>query len=84
MSSARLIVDAVEHAPHGITDDRETQVVEMNVACYQFFGCGGSGIIWLSDRMAHFQYRGDAKFGGVSVLRLRAYNLSTLPHALSR
>ncbi|MBU9683200.1 aminotransferase class V-fold PLP-dependent enzyme [Burkholderia gladioli] len=47
-----ILVDAVQHAPHGVIDLRETPVDGINFAPYKFFGCRGSGISWLSPRAA--------------------------------
>jgi cysteine desulfurase / selenocysteine lyase len=47
-----VIVDAVQHAPHGLIDLQKTQVDGVNIAPYKFFGCRGSGFSWLSDRAA--------------------------------
>ncbi|BAL24224.1 aminotransferase class V-fold PLP-dependent enzyme [Azoarcus sp. KH32C] len=47
-----VIVDAVQHAPHGLIDLQRTPVDAINIAPYKFFGCRGSGLSWLSDRAA--------------------------------
>lgn len=47
-----IVVDAVQHAPHGVIDLRNTPVDAINFAPYKFFGCRGSGIAWLSPRAA--------------------------------
>jgi selenocysteine lyase/cysteine desulfurase len=47
-----VIVDAVQHAPHGLIDLQKTPVDGINIAPYKFFGCRGSGFSWLSDRTA--------------------------------
>jgi selenocysteine lyase/cysteine desulfurase len=47
-----VIVDAVQHAPHGLIDLQKTPVDGINLAPYKFFGCRGSGFSWLSDRAA--------------------------------
>jgi cysteine desulfurase / selenocysteine lyase len=47
-----IIVDAVQHAPHGAIDLQKTPVDGINFAPYKFFGCRGSGIAWLSERAA--------------------------------
>lgn len=47
-----IIVDAVQHAPHGVIDLQKTPVDGINFAPYKFFGCRGSGISWLSPRLA--------------------------------
>lgn len=51
-----IVVDAVQHAPHGIIDVEKTPVDAMNIAPYKFFGCRGSGMTWLSDRMARLPH----------------------------
>lgn len=47
-----IVVDAVQHAPHGLIDLQATPVDGINIAPYKFFGCRGSGMAWLSDRAA--------------------------------
>jgi len=47
-----IIVDAVQHAPHGVIDLQKVPVDGINVAPYKFFGCRGSGFSWLSSRAA--------------------------------
>jgi selenocysteine lyase/cysteine desulfurase len=47
-----IIVDAVQHAPHGLIDVQQVPVDGINIAAYKFFGCRGSGFSWLSDRAA--------------------------------
>src|SRR3569832_2243199 len=47
-----VIVDAVQHAPHGQIDLQKTPVDGINIAPYKFYGCRGSGFSWLSDRAA--------------------------------
>jgi cysteine desulfurase / selenocysteine lyase len=56
-----IIVDAVQHAPHGIIDLQRTPVDGINIAPYKFFGCRGSGFSWLSDRAAILPHH---KLGG--------------------
>ncbi|WP_322063268.1 aminotransferase class V-fold PLP-dependent enzyme [Paraburkholderia sp. J63] len=51
-----IVVDAVQHAPHGIIDVEKTPVDAMNIAPYKFFGCRGSGMTWMSDRMARLPH----------------------------
>ncbi|WP_109479388.1 aminotransferase class V-fold PLP-dependent enzyme [Paraburkholderia sp. C35] len=61
-----IIVDAVQHAPHAAIDLHKTPVDGINFAPYKFFGCRGSGISWLSDRLAQLpHHRLDAKESGV-------------------
>ncbi|MCF8020030.1 MAG: aminotransferase class V-fold PLP-dependent enzyme [Vallitaleaceae bacterium] len=47
-----IIVDAVQHAPHGLIDLSNLDVDAMDIAPYKFFGCRGSGIGWVSERCA--------------------------------
>ncbi|KQP18123.1 aminotransferase class V-fold PLP-dependent enzyme [Pseudorhodoferax sp. Leaf267] len=47
-----IVVDAVQHAPHGLIDLQQTPVDGINIAPYKFFGCRGSGMAWVSDRAA--------------------------------
>ena len=47
-----IVVDAVQHAPHGLIDLGQTPVDGINIAPYKFFGCRGSGMAWVSDRAA--------------------------------
>lgn len=51
-----IIVDAVQHAPHGVIDLQETPVDAINIAPYKFFGCWGSGMSWLSNRAARLPH----------------------------
>lgn len=61
-----IIVDAVQHAPHAVIDLQKTPVDGINFAPYKFFGCRGSGISWLSKRMAELpHHRLEAKENGV-------------------
>ncbi|HWW08389.1 aminotransferase class V-fold PLP-dependent enzyme [Collimonas sp.] len=56
-----ILVDAVQHAPHGLIDLQKTPVDGINIAPYKFFGCRGSGISWLSDRASVLPHH---KLGG--------------------
>lgn len=47
-----IIVDSVQHAPHGVIDIEKTPVDAMNFAPYKFFGIRGCGIAYLSERAA--------------------------------
>lgn len=47
-----ILVDAVQHAPHGLIDLQKTPVDGINLAPYKFFGCRGSGLTWMSERAA--------------------------------
>jgi selenocysteine lyase/cysteine desulfurase len=51
-----VIVDAVQHAPHGLIDLQKTPVDGINIAPYKFFGCRGSGFSWLSERAARLPH----------------------------
>ncbi|MDF2505286.1 aminotransferase class V-fold PLP-dependent enzyme [Clostridium sp.] len=51
-----VIVDAVQHAPHGIIDLEKTPVDGINFGPYKFFGCRGSGIGYVSDRVSAFSH----------------------------
>ena len=59
-----ILVDAVQHAPHGLIDLQKTPVDGINIATYKFFGSRGSGLAWLSDRAAalpHHKLAGSKK-----------------------
>ncbi len=47
-----IVVDAVQHAPHGIIDLQKTPIDGINFGPYKFFGCRGSGIGYVSDRVS--------------------------------
>lgn len=47
-----IICDAVQHAPHGVIDIQQVPVDGINIAPYKFFGNRGSGIGWVSPRLA--------------------------------
>lgn len=47
-----IIVDAVQHAPHGIIDVENLQIDGINFAPYKCFGNRGIGFAWVSDRVA--------------------------------
>lgn len=47
-----IIIDAVQHAPHGVIDIDKLKVDGMNFAPYKFFGNRGSGIAYVSDRLS--------------------------------
>lgn len=58
-----IIVDCVQHAPHGIIDLQDTPVDGINFAPYKFFGYRGSGIGWVSERLSklpHHKLAGNA------------------------
>ena len=52
-----IIVDAVQHAPHGLIDIEKTPVDAMNFAPYKFFGVRGSGFAYISDRAAKLPHQ---------------------------
>ncbi|RST55310.1 aminotransferase class V-fold PLP-dependent enzyme [Variovorax sp. MHTC-1] len=59
-----VVVDAVQHAPHGLIDLQRTPVDGINIAPYKFFGCRGSGMSWLSERasvLPHHKLAGKKK-----------------------
>jgi selenocysteine lyase/cysteine desulfurase len=47
-----IIVDAVQHAPHGVIDVEALGIDAMDIAPYKYFACRGSGVAWLSERCA--------------------------------
>lgn len=47
-----IIVDAVQHAPHGVMDLSCLEIDAISFAPYKFFGVRGVGVAYLSDRMA--------------------------------
>ncbi|WP_208855343.1 aminotransferase class V-fold PLP-dependent enzyme [Psychrobacter alimentarius] len=47
-----IVVDAVQHAPHGIIDVSKVPVDGINFAPYKFFGPRGFGIGYVSERLA--------------------------------
>ena len=51
-----IVVDAVQHAPHGIIDLEKMEIDGINFAPYKFFGCRGSGIGFVSDRVSAFPH----------------------------
>lgn len=58
-----IVVDCVQHAPHGVIDLEKTPVDGINFAPYKFFGYRGSGIGWVSERVAtlpHHKLAGNA------------------------
>ena len=59
-----IVVDCVQHAPHGVIDLKETPVDAINFAPYKYFGYRGSGIGWVSERVAkmpHHKLSGNAE-----------------------
>ncbi len=52
-----ILVDAVQHAPHGVMDVEKLQVDGMNFAPYKAFGIRGCGFAYLSDRLARLRHR---------------------------
>ena len=51
-----IIIDAVQHAPHGVIDIDNLKVDGMNIAPYKFFGNRGSGIAYVSDRLSKLRH----------------------------
>lgn len=52
-----IIVDAVQHAPHGLIDLEKTDVDVINIAPYKFFGVRGVGFAYVSDRAAQLPHQ---------------------------
>ncbi len=51
-----IICDAVQHAPHGIVDLEKMPVDGINFAPYKFYGCRGSGIGYVSERLSRLPH----------------------------
>lgn len=51
-----IIIDAVQHAPHGVIDVDKLKVDGMNFAPYKFFANRGSGIAYVSDRLSKLRH----------------------------
>ncbi|MFD1452922.1 MULTISPECIES: aminotransferase class V-fold PLP-dependent enzyme [Oceanobacillus] len=51
-----VITDAVQHAPHGVIDVKDTGVDAVTMAPYKFFGNRGIGIGWVSPRLANLRH----------------------------
>ena len=51
-----IIVDAVQHVPHGLIDLQKTPVDAINFAPYKFCGVRGVGIGWVADRFARLAH----------------------------
>lgn len=51
-----IIVDAVQHAPHGVIDVEKLKVDGINFAPYKFFANRGSGIAYVSDRLSKLRH----------------------------
>lgn len=47
-----IVVDAVQHVPHGVVDIDALGIDAMDFAPYKFFGMRGTGVGWVSDRCA--------------------------------
>lgn len=47
-----IVVDGVQHAPHGVLDVAKSKIDAINIAPYKFFGIRGLGLAYLSDRVA--------------------------------
>ncbi len=47
-----IVVDAVQHMPHGLVDVQKVPVDGINFAAYKIFGCRGFGAAYISDRLA--------------------------------
>jgi selenocysteine lyase/cysteine desulfurase len=53
-----ILVDAVQHMPHGLVDVEKTPVDGINFAAYKIFGCRGFGAGYISDRVAIMDHPG--------------------------
>ena len=51
-----IIIDAVQHAPHGVIDVEKLKADGMNFAPYKFFANRGSGIAYVSDRLSKLRH----------------------------
>ncbi|WP_411682340.1 aminotransferase class V-fold PLP-dependent enzyme [Clostridium thailandense] len=51
-----IIIDSVQHAPHGVIDIDKLKVDGMNFAPYKFFANRGSGIAYVSDRLSKLRH----------------------------
>lgn len=51
-----VITDAVQHAPHGVIDVKDSGVDAVNFAPYKFFGNRGVGFGWVSPRLAKLRH----------------------------
>jgi len=74
-----IVVDAVQHAPHGLIDLQKTPVDGINIAPYKFFGCRGSGMCWLSERasvLPHHKLAGKKKDFCTSAHCCRAFSMA--------
>lgn len=52
-----IIIDAVQHAPHGLIDLEKIDVDIINFAPYKFFGVRGIGFAYVSDRATHLPHQ---------------------------
>lgn len=55
-----VVVDAVQHIPHGLVDVQKVPVDGINFAAYKTFGCRGFGVGYISDRVAIMDHPGIA------------------------
>lgn len=67
-----IIIDAVQHAPHGLLDLEKIDVDIINFAPYKFFGVRGVGFAYVSERATHLPHqrllgKSDAELGLGSV-----------------
>ena len=51
-----IIIDSVQHAPHGTIDVEDLGADAMNFAPYKFFGNRGSGIAYVSERLSRLRH----------------------------
>lgn len=52
-----IIVDAVQHAPHGLIDLEKEKVDVINFAPYKFFGVRGVGFAYVSERVTKLPHQ---------------------------
>jgi selenocysteine lyase/cysteine desulfurase len=53
-----ILVDAVQHMPHGLVDVEKIPVDGINFAAYKIFGCRGFGVGYISERLARLDHAG--------------------------
>ena len=51
-----IVVDAVQHAPHGLIDLSTLDIDAIDFAPYKYFACRGAGVGWVSERCANLPH----------------------------
>lgn len=51
-----IVIDAVQHAPHGIIDLQKYDIDGINFGMYKFYGTRGSGLGYVSDRVSKLRH----------------------------